>query len=95
MQGAQLGDLSHAANRFNAVVRETDAVTETDMQLRMAERLRTAMESRIEEADDTDLSRLAWICIHLKDPDAAHSYASRGLELDPGNVHCKRLMTIA
>jgi hypothetical protein len=57
----------------------------------MAERLRSVTAERTNEADATDLSRLAWLCLHLGDRSAAARYTRMGLELDSTNHHCVRL----
>lgn len=57
----------------------------------MARRLRSLLESRHTEADATDLSRLAWLCMYDQDPEAAEYWATEGLQKDPNNEHCLRL----
>lgn len=89
--GAPFADLTFAANRFNQLLGDGRLDLETLEKRVIAERLRKAMETRIEEADATDLSRLGWLCMHLRDVDAARRYASRGLELSPQNEYCSNL----
>lgn len=88
---APFADLTFAANRFNQLLADGRLDLETLEKRVIAERLRKAMEARIDEADATDLSRLGWLCMHLRDTDAARRYALRGLELSPQNEYCSNL----
>ncbi len=88
------GEVSDSANRFNQVLREHVIEVQTDEKRVMADRLRKVMESRISEANATDLSRLGWLCVHLRDLESARRYAQRGLALEPSNYHCTRLANI-
>ena len=88
------GVVSDSANRFNQLLREQAIDLESDEKRVMAERLRKVMESRVPEANATDFSRLGWLCVHLRDVDAARAYAQRGLQLEPSNLHCSRLVNI-
>lgn len=90
-EGAPFADLTFAANRFNQLLGDGRLDLDTLEKRVMAERLRKAMESRIDEADSTDLSRLGWLCMHLRDVEAARQYAARGLEISPSNEHCLNL----
>ncbi len=49
------------------------------------------MESRLSEATATDLSRLAWMHLHCGDEVRAYDLARRGLDIEPENIHCRRL----
>jgi hypothetical protein len=51
------------------------------------------MENRKREADATDLSRLAWLYLHLHDAPRAEEIAEEGLAADANNEHCVRLLT--
>ena len=88
---APFADLTFAANRFNQLLGDGRLDLDTLEKRVIAEHLRNAMESRLDEADATDLSRLGWLCMHLRDADAARKYAARGLELNPTNEYCSRL----
>lgn len=50
------------------------------------------METRIREATATDLSRLAWMYLHIGDEQRALGVAHQGLDLEDSNVHCQRLV---
>ena len=49
------------------------------------------MEQRKAEADATDLSRLAWLYLHLHDSRRASEIVEEGLVIDPENEYCNRL----
>lgn len=51
------------------------------------------MEHRSREADATDLSRLAWLYVHLHDVPRAEEIAEEGLAADANNEHCVKLLT--
>jgi hypothetical protein len=86
------GEISDAANRFNAMVHDQQLDVATDERRVMAEKLRRLLEGRVGEADATDLSRLAWLCVNLRDQAAADHFAELGLERDPGNYYCQKLL---
>jgi len=50
------------------------------------------METRLAAASATDLSRLAWLHLHCGDEHRARDVANLGLERDPENTHCRRLV---
>lgn len=56
-----------------------------------ATRLLSVMDARIKEATSDDLSRMAWLAIHLKDFNRAKDYIKRGLRINRHNVHLVRL----
>ena len=51
------------------------------------------MAGHLAEASATDLSRLAWLHLHSGDKDHALRIANTGLEREPDNIHCRRLVT--
>lgn len=92
LPGATVREISHVANRFNDLARGRKLDLEADERRVMAGRIRTLLEQRVKDADATTLSRLAWLCLHLGATDDAKEYAQRGLDLDPFNEHCGRLV---
>ena len=50
------------------------------------------MEQRIGVISATDLSRLAWLHLHAGDVVRARQVAEMGLQREPGNRHCERLI---
>ncbi len=57
----------------------------------LALRLAEVMEQRIEEADATALSNLAWLWLHLGRQDRAEEVVRIGLSREPDNSYCIRL----
>lgn len=84
-------DLSSTANRLNGLLSRREIEIDADQRRLMVRKLRLLMENRFSEADPTDLSRLAWLCMYDQDPDAADRWADEGLRLDPQNQHCQHL----
>ena len=85
-------DLSDAAKRLNYLTASGELKQDADEKRLVVQRLRNLMEDRYREGDATDLSRLAWLCLHDKDTVAAGKWAAIGLELDATNPHCQSLV---
>lgn len=49
------------------------------------------LENRINELDATDLSRLSWLYLKVKDVLNAKKTSQRGVNLDPENFHCRNV----
>lgn len=82
--------LSIGLNSLNRLM-STGEIVDADDREYIIRKMRSLIEPRVAEADSTDLSRLAWLCISGKDLPAAKGYTSTGLKLDPTNTHCMRL----
>ncbi len=82
-------ELSEAANTFNQFRGEFEP--DQERRFALAFRLAKAMEARIESANATDCSRLAWLRIHTGEPDRAKHLVEQGLRLDPKNEYCLKL----
>ena len=50
------------------------------------------MHRRLQSLSGTDCSRLAWLMLNLGDEQRARDVARRGVERDPQNDHCRRLV---
>jgi len=85
--------ISNTANRLNELFRQEHKLFETREKLIIVQALVDTMESRIKEADVNDFSKLAWLCLHLKSEEKAIYFTQRGLEADPDNIYCQRLLT--
>jgi tetratricopeptide (TPR) repeat protein len=92
LPGAPFGALSDAANRFNLIFGKHLLEVDSEEKRAMAERLLRVLDSRSKEGNGDDYSRLGWLALHLRDPEAARDYATRGLTLDPNNVHCHNVL---
>lgn len=87
-------DLSSTANRMNALLSRREIAIDADERRLMVRRLRRLMEDRNAEGDATDLSRLAWLCMHDQDLPAAEHWVTEGLRREPQNGHCQHLKAI-
>ncbi len=85
-------ELSTAAGRLNGLLSRRELPVEHDERRLLIRRLRQLIENRVTEADATDLSRLAWLCVHAQDEAAAAKWAQDGLSLEPANEHCRSLL---
>lgn len=88
---SSMHDVSLAANRFNSLAAAGALSIGLDERRTMAGRMLALLQRYVDHADATTFSRLAWLCLHLNDLDAASEYTLRGLELEPYNHHCRRL----
>ena len=83
-------DISNTARLLNRWYQELDMEHEGRRQL--VQSLLDVMEERKAEANHADdLSRMAWLALHLNDEPKATEYALRGLGIDPDNQHCQRI----
>lgn len=83
--------ISDSANRLNALFKTTYAWDTIERQS-FAKKMIEIMLQHSNEAKATDYSRIAWLFIHLKDPNAALYYARKGLDLETDNLHCINLV---
>ncbi len=79
-------DISNTASLLNRRYRELKL--EPEGKRLLAQRLLDVLGRRINEAQPDDLSRMAWLALHLFQRDDAEDYVKRGLELDPHNQYC-------
>jgi tetratricopeptide (TPR) repeat protein len=83
--------LSNTANWLNSLLRENYVALDSEEKRVLYRELAELMERRASEATATDLSRLAWLYLHLRDVPRAKEVVEKGLALDPENEHCIRL----
>lgn len=83
--------ISSMANRLNKSQSARNNLTSDDRATVFLP-LARLMEIRIEEASATDLSRLGWLYLNSNEPKRAKEIAEHGLEKDPTNIHCARLI---
>jgi tetratricopeptide (TPR) repeat protein len=84
--------VSNTANRVNELFRQEHQLFDTEEKRIIVQDLVETMEKRVNEADANDFSRLAWLCLHLKNEEKAGYFTQRGLEEDPDNIYCRRLL---
>lgn len=86
-----LAEISNVANWVNVSRSSIAGMDFTDRRAVFGS-LAGLMERRIGEASATDLSRLAWLYLHAEDVDRAREVADMGLQKEPNNRHCQRLI---
>lgn len=91
MEGAPFDEISNTANRLNWMLKGNVLNVDSEERRVLTSRLREAMGKRMSESNATDCSRIAWLCVHLRDFPAARSYVERGLAIEPSNEYCLRL----
>jgi hypothetical protein len=88
---AAFADISYAAVRVNAYLKDHAMAVDTDEKRALVGALIEVMERRISEGDATDHSRLAWLLMNRGDIQRAREAVAVGLTLEPENPHCQRL----
>jgi tetratricopeptide (TPR) repeat protein len=84
--------ISNCVNKFNQITYQEDLKIDQLEKRILIQKLIDAMEPKIAlEGDASDYSRLAWLYLHLQDFGKVEQLVTRGLELDPLNVHCLNL----
>jgi hypothetical protein len=93
---ASLKSISNAANRINDIHRQLKrvgrGVFDSAEKRALIARVVPAMTRHHQKMDATDCSRLAWLHLQLGETAKARKVAQRGVELDPGNYHCRALL---
>lgn len=89
--GAAYIDISYAANTLSRLLSEGGLAVERSQQNVLVRQLLGALEHRVDEADATDCSRIAWLCLRLSEKEKAQKYVRMGLDKDPSNTYCVRL----
>jgi hypothetical protein len=87
--------VSSAANRLNSLFvsfnRMGKSPIDRDERRLVVERVARSLESRLDDLDATDCSRLAWLLVNLKQVNRGREVAQRGAAIDPLNHHCRSL----
>jgi DNA repair ATPase RecN len=84
-------DISNSANRLNEVIRKHGLEIDKEQKRALAQRIAIALDKRRSEASAGDLSRMAWLAIHLGQEAKAAEYTKAGLALDAENYHCRKM----
>jgi hypothetical protein len=84
--------VSNSVNRVNALFRERQFIIDSDEKRIISQRLAQVMESRIDEGDATDCSRLAWLFLRLGNDEKARELCKLGLSKDDSNSHCINIL---
>ena len=88
---APFPDISNAANRINLLLHEKKLNLNKEVKIELVKRLSDIMERRKREADANDLSRMAWLALHIENRELAIEYVVRGLEKDKYDIYCLKL----
>ena len=87
-----LTELSDAANQINNIFSklrwESPEVLSREEKQFLIRDVVGNLELALNELNPTDLSRLAWLQLHLGEPSSALKTANRGLSIDPWNPYC-------
>jgi hypothetical protein len=81
--------ISGAALKINKSLKEHFSAIEIDEKAIIVDDMIMLIESRIDEAEANDLSRLAWLYLNRKNSKKALDYAIAGLATEPENPHCR------
>lgn len=90
LPGIPFVQVGYAAGRFLTLFKLYDPISWEEKQV-IVRRLIEVMEGRITEAGTEDISRLVWLCIHVKDMDKARGFTQLGLGIDPRNRYLRDL----
>lgn len=90
-RGSSIEIVSHATNQVNGLLQRDGQRLEFEAKRELVARLASVFQGLIDEADATDLSRLAWLNVHLRNHTRVRELAARGLKLEPSNEHCLNL----
>ena len=84
-------EISRAANVVNQRLKEGYSFSDTEARILQLKALVSSFKRRIDEGDGTDFSKLAWLCLNMKDTKQAKEIVSSGLARDPENSHLQNL----
>ena len=82
-------DIKSTENLLNRSLHTLDLDQEVKRQL--AQRLLTVLEKQQKEASADDLSRMAWLALHIGQDSKAQEYAKAGMIMDSDNDHCYKV----
>jgi hypothetical protein len=91
VSGVPFHELSSIANRLNSFLKSQGMGFDKDQKRYLADKLAAVLNDRKDEALASDLSRMAWLSIHLGQESAAREYVSMGLGMEPHNYHLIKL----
>ena len=96
LKNASIDDLSRTANRLNTIhqdlKRRGESVFDTEEKRILIAPVAAALAARFAELTAVDLSRLAWLQLHLDADKEALRSARQGNRIDPADEHCRRLL---
>lgn len=84
-------DISNTANLLNRSRREHELDVDKEEKRLLGQRIASVLDKRRSEASADDLSRMAWLALHLGQEAKAREYAQAGLAMEPENHHCRKI----
>jgi hypothetical protein len=88
----ELSRLAHNINRvFASAKRDGKVPFQPDERKYLVGKLIRHLESSLAHLDATDMSRLAWLHLHVGDEGRAREITEKGLSMDSGNEYCLKL----
>jgi hypothetical protein len=91
LPGSTMDGISETINRWNGVYRQQIVSIAADERQLIGRKLLGIFSERREEADATDFSRAAWLCLSLDEIESAKEFTREGLRLVPDNEFCLNL----
>ncbi|MGH1371461.1 MAG: NB-ARC domain-containing protein [Cellvibrionaceae bacterium] len=89
----EFSDLSNVVNKVNHMLSTQELVLENnDVKTELLSKIYGVVSKRKSEGDAVDLSRIAWLALHLDELEDAKSLVEQGLLIDPDNRYCQKLM---
>jgi hypothetical protein len=89
--GTSIKEISDGLNRWNSVFKQQTLYIAGDERQILGRRLLQLFEQSSGEANATDLSRAAWVCLALQDTEQAKKLVRIGLQRDSENEYCINL----
>lgn len=88
----EFSDLSNVVNKVNHMLSTNELTLENhDIKTELLSKIYDVVSRRKSEGDAVDLSRIAWLALHLDKPQDALQLADQGLSMDPNNIYCQKL----
>jgi len=91
LDGVTIREISDGLNRLNGVFKQQVPYIAGDERQIFGQRLLQLFEQNSGEANATDFSRAAWLCLALHETERAKEFVRQGLKLDDENEHCQNL----
>ena len=88
---AEIRNISTVANTINTSKQLLESLSQEDRN-RFYRRVVSIMEPRLNDCLAIDLSRLAWLHLHLNDSKRAYDLAKMGISQDPTSAYCQRIL---
>ena len=83
--------ISNVANEINKLLHERAFEIKKIDKTKLIQTLLSILEKRKSEAKADDLSRMAWLALHIQQKVKAKKYVEEGLKLEPQNPYCLQL----